>query len=38
MKAIKIPEKTVSRLSIYLKCVEELENEGVALEEVLGLK
>jgi redox-sensing transcriptional repressor len=28
MKAIKIPEKTVTRLSIYLRCVEELENEG----------
>jgi redox-sensing transcriptional repressor len=28
MKAIKIPEKTVTRLSIYLRCVEELESEG----------
>lgn len=28
MNAIKIPEKTVTRLSIYLRCVEELENEG----------
>ena len=29
MKAIKIPEKTVTRLSIYLRCLEELENTGV---------
>src|SRR3990170_3497712 len=29
MKAIKIPEKTVTRLSIYLRCLEELENGGV---------
>ncbi|MDE2181157.1 MAG: redox-sensing transcriptional repressor Rex [candidate division NC10 bacterium] len=28
MKAIKIPEKTITRLSIYLRCVEELESEG----------
>jgi redox-sensing transcriptional repressor len=27
MSAIKIPEKTVTRLSIYLRCLEELENE-----------
>ncbi|MBZ0160584.1 MAG: redox-sensing transcriptional repressor Rex [bacterium] len=30
MKAIKISEKTVTRLSIYLRCIEELENEGMA--------
>lgn len=30
MKAIKIPEKTITRLSIYLRCVEELEGEGKA--------
>ncbi|MGB4780718.1 redox-sensing transcriptional repressor Rex [Candidatus Methylomirabilis sp.] len=30
MKAIKIPEKTVTRLSIYLRCLEELEHEGKA--------
>lgn len=29
MKAIKIPEKTVTRLSIYLRCLEELENDGI---------
>ena len=29
MKAIKIPEKTVTRLSIYLRCLEELESDGV---------
>lgn len=29
MKAIKIPERTVTRLSIYLRCLEELENDGV---------
>ena len=28
MRAIKIPEKTVTRLSIYLRCLEELENDG----------
>ncbi|MGH7409877.1 MAG: redox-sensing transcriptional repressor Rex [Candidatus Methylomirabilis sp.] len=28
MKAIKIPEKTVTRLSIYLRCLEELEQDG----------
>jgi len=28
MKAIKIPEKTVTRLSIYLRCLEELGHEG----------
>lgn len=28
MRAVKIPEKTVTRLSIYLRCVEELETEG----------
>ena len=30
MKAIKIPEKTVTRLSIYLRCLEELENDGMS--------
>ncbi len=30
MKAIKIPEKTVTRISIYLRCLEELEHEGTA--------
>jgi redox-sensing transcriptional repressor len=30
MKAIKIPEKTIARLSIYLRCVEELESKGTA--------
>lgn len=30
MKAMKIPEKTVTRLSIYLRCLEELEADGVA--------
>jgi redox-sensing transcriptional repressor len=29
MRAVKIPEKTVTRLSIYLRCLEELENDGV---------
>ncbi len=29
MKPMKIPEKTVTRLSIYLRCLEELEAEGV---------
>lgn len=29
MKAVKIPEKTVTRLSIYLRCLEELENDGI---------
>ncbi len=29
MTAIKIPERTVTRLSIYLRCLEELENEGM---------
>lgn len=29
MRAIKVPEKTVTRLSIYLRCLEELENEGM---------
>ena len=29
MKAVKIPEKTVTRLSIYLRCLEELETDGV---------
>jgi len=29
MKAIKIPERTVTRLSIYLRCLEELEGDGV---------
>ncbi len=30
MKPVKIPEKTVTRLSIYLRCLEELEAGGVA--------
>ncbi len=30
MKPVKIPEKTVTRLSIYLRCLEELEGDGVA--------
>jgi redox-sensing transcriptional repressor len=30
MKPVKIPEKTVTRLSIYLRCLEELETDGVA--------
>jgi redox-sensing transcriptional repressor len=30
MKPVKIPEKTVTRLSIYLRCLEELEAKGVA--------
>jgi redox-sensing transcriptional repressor len=29
MKPMKIPEKTVTRLSIYLRCLEELEASGV---------
>jgi redox-sensing transcriptional repressor len=29
MKSVKIPEKTVTRLSIYLRCLEELEADGV---------
>jgi redox-sensing transcriptional repressor len=29
MKPMKIPEKTVTRLSIYLRCLEELEGAGV---------
>jgi redox-sensing transcriptional repressor len=29
MKPVKIPEKTVTRLSIYLRCLEELEVDGV---------
>ncbi len=29
MKPVKIPEKTVTRLSIYLRCLEELQAEGV---------
>lgn len=29
MRAIKIPERTVTRLSIYLRCLEELESDGV---------
>ena len=29
MRVIKIPEKTVARLSIYLRCLEELENADV---------
>ncbi len=29
-KATKIPEKTVTRLSIYLRCLEELEADGIA--------
>ncbi len=30
MRPVKIPEKTVTRLSIYLRCLEELETNGVA--------
>jgi len=30
MKPVKIPEKTVTRLSIYLRCLEELETSGVS--------
>jgi redox-sensing transcriptional repressor len=30
MKPMKIPERTVTRLSIYLRCLEELEAAGVA--------
>jgi len=29
MKPVKIPEKTVTRLSIYLRCLEELEADGI---------
>jgi redox-sensing transcriptional repressor len=29
MKPVKIPEKTITRLSIYLRCLEELEAHGV---------
>lgn len=29
MKAIKIPEKTITRLSIYLRCMDELLEEGI---------
>ena len=29
MKPMKIPDKTVTRLSIYLRCLEELEAGGV---------
>ncbi len=29
MKPVKVPEKTVTRLSIYLRCLEELEADGV---------
>jgi len=29
MKPVKIPEKTITRLSIYLRCLEELESDGV---------
>ena len=29
MKPVKIPEKTITRLSIYLRCLEELEADGV---------
>lgn len=29
MKPVKVPEKTVTRLSIYLRCLEELERDGV---------
>ena len=30
MKPIKIPEKTITRLSIYLRCLEEMETDGTA--------
>jgi redox-sensing transcriptional repressor len=30
MKPVKIPEKTITRLSIYLRCLEELEADGIA--------
>ncbi len=30
MKSVKIPEKTITRLSIYLRCLEELEMSGVS--------
>jgi redox-sensing transcriptional repressor len=30
MKPAKIPERTVTRLSIYLRCLEELETDGMA--------
>jgi redox-sensing transcriptional repressor len=29
MKPVKIPEKTITRLSIYLRCLEELEADGI---------
>ena len=29
MKPLKVPEKTVTRLSIYLRCLEELESSGI---------
>jgi len=29
MKPVKIPEKTITRLSIYLRCLEELEAQGI---------
>jgi len=29
MKSVKIPEKTITRLSIYLRCLEELEVDGI---------
>jgi redox-sensing transcriptional repressor len=29
MKPLKIPEKTITRLSIYLRCLEELEADGI---------
>ena len=29
MKPVRIPEKTVTRLSIYLRCLEELEADGI---------
>ena len=29
MKPVKIPEKTITRLSIYLRCLEELEVDGI---------
>jgi redox-sensing transcriptional repressor len=30
MKPMKIPEKTITRLSIYLRCLEEMETDGTA--------
>lgn len=30
MKPVKIPERTVTRLSIYLRCLEEMEADGVS--------